>query len=74
MSSNSTAQLQEEVDPSVTALEAPWRAPLILEVASTASRNPDRSTIENNLQLQDITSFLGGQKPGYLRLYFDPRK
>ena len=74
MTVNNTAQLQAEVDQFVTALEAPWRAPLIFQVASTSSRHPDRVTIESDLQSQDITSFLGGQKPGLLRLYFDPRK
>jgi hypothetical protein len=72
--SNATAQLQVDVDHCVRLLETPWKATLTFEVASTSSRNPDRDTIIESLHLQDIASFLGGQKPQYLRLYFDPRK
>ena len=74
MSSRTTSQLQADVDQHVHLVDAPWRAPLIFEVASTSSRDPDRATIESSLLMQDITSCLGGQKPGILRLYFDPRK
>ena len=74
MSSKDPARLQTEVDEMVAALEAPWRSPLFLEVASISNRHPDRATIKSNLQVQDITLFLGGQQPGFLRLYFDPSK
>jgi MULE transposase domain len=74
MSSVTTAQLQADVDQCVTLLNTPWKAPLMFKVAITSSRTPDRATIESTLQMQDITTFLGGQKPEYLRLYFDPRK
>jgi hypothetical protein len=74
MTSKATAQLQAEVDQCVNVLDTPWKATLMFEVARTSSRTPDRETIVSTLEMQDIASFLGGQKPEYLRLYFDPRK
>ena len=74
MTTNATAQLQLDVDHCVNLLDTPWKSSLVFEVASTTSRNPDRTTIVSSLQMQDIASFLGGQKPEYLRLYFDPQK
>ena len=74
MSSRTTSQLQADVNQCAHMLDTPWKATLMFEVATSSNRTPDLATIEKTMQMQDIVSFLGGQQPKYLRLYFNPQR
>ena len=68
-------QLQADIDICVENLFAEWRRAFMFRVAASTSAgdDDDPDTIVQNLENQDISTFLGGQQPGILKLYFDPK-
>ena len=69
--------LQNAVNTSVTNISnTKWTQPFFFQLAPWSSNTSptNRESIESLLQDVNITTFLGGQRPIYTRLYFDPNK